>query len=105
MPPTFDATTAVPHAIASRFTMPSGSYSDGQANTVACESSWMTSGFGSIPDSQMTPDRVSRRCVDQSGDLRAQLRACPAPGAEHELDVRVEESGGAQQAPAGPSAW
>ena len=35
MPPTRDATTAVPHAIASRLTMPSGSYSDGQANTVA----------------------------------------------------------------------
>src|SRR6476620_5809622 len=29
MPPTFEATTAVPHAIASRLTMPSGSYSDG----------------------------------------------------------------------------
>ncbi len=35
MPPTLDPTTAVPQAMASRLTMPSGSYSDGQANTAA----------------------------------------------------------------------
>ncbi len=33
MPPTAEATTAVPQAIASRLTMPSGSYTDGQTNT------------------------------------------------------------------------
>ena len=60
MPPVFDATTAVPQAIASRFTMPSGSYTDGQANSVECDSSWMTSRLLSIPDSQMTPERVLR---------------------------------------------
>ncbi len=60
MPPTREPTTAVPHAIASRLTMPSGSYSDGQANTVACVSSWMTSCLGSISGIQITPDRVAR---------------------------------------------
>ena len=61
MPPTLDATTAVPQAIASRFTMPSGSYSDGHANTVAWLRTWMISALGSISFSQITPDRVSRR--------------------------------------------
>jgi hypothetical protein len=63
IPPTAEATTAVPHAIASRLTIPSGSYSDGQANTVACDSSWMTSRLGSISGSQITPDRVARSPV------------------------------------------
>ncbi len=62
MPPTREATTAVPHAIASRFTIPNGSYSDGQANAVACDSNWMTSRLASMPDSQITPDLVSWRC-------------------------------------------
>ncbi len=57
MPPTRDATTAVPQAIASRFTMPSGSYTDGQANTVACVSSWMISRLGSMSGIQNTPVR------------------------------------------------
>ena len=62
MPPTRDATTAVPQAIASRFTMPSGSYTDGQANTRACDSSWMTSRLASMPEISTTPDlaEVSR---------------------------------------------
>ena len=60
MPPTREPTTAVPHAIASRLTIPSGSYSDGQANTVACVSSWMTSCLGSISGIHTTPDRVAR---------------------------------------------
>ena len=46
--------------MASRLTIPSGSYSDGQAKTVACDSSWMTSRLGSISGSQITPDRVAR---------------------------------------------
>ena len=37
--------------------MPSGSYREGQANTVACVNSWMTSRCGSISGSQITPDR------------------------------------------------
>ena len=40
--------------------MPSGSYSDGQANTVACVSSWMISCLGCISGIQTTPDRSSR---------------------------------------------
>jgi hypothetical protein len=58
IPPVRDPTTAVPHAMASRFTMPSGSYTDGQANTVACVSSWMTSDLGSISGIQTTPERA-----------------------------------------------
>ena len=58
-----DPGTAVPQAIASRFTIPSGSYSDGQVNTVACDSSWMTSRLGSISGIQITPDRVACRPV------------------------------------------
>jgi hypothetical protein len=61
IPPTRDATTAVEHAIASRFTIPSGSYTEGQQKTVACESSWMTSFFGSISRIQTTPSRDSRK--------------------------------------------
>ena len=60
MPPTRDPTTAVPQAMASRLTMPSGSYSDGQANTAAWVSSWITSCLGSISGIQITPDRVVR---------------------------------------------
>src|ERR1017187_7230578 len=61
MPPTRQATTAAPHAIASRFTMPRGSYSEGHAKTVAWLRSWITSGLASIPASQMTPERAARR--------------------------------------------
>jgi hypothetical protein len=57
MPPTRDATTAVAHAIASRLTMPSGSYTDGHTNASACVSSWMTSALGSISGIQSTPER------------------------------------------------
>ena len=60
MPPTADATTAVPHAIASRLTMPSGSYTEGQTNTVACDSSGTTSLRGSMSEIHTTPSRRSR---------------------------------------------
>src|SRR6185312_1292828 len=59
MPPTAEATTAVSQAIASRLTIPSGSYTDGQTNSVACVSSCTTSGRGSISEIQTTPVRVS----------------------------------------------
>ena len=60
MPPTAEATTAVSQAMASRLTMPSGSYTDGQANTVACDSTWRTWARGSICSIQITFPRVSR---------------------------------------------
>jgi hypothetical protein len=53
MPPVALATTAVSHAMASRLTIPSGSYTDGHTNTVAFVRIWMTSGLGSILSSQM----------------------------------------------------
>ncbi len=40
--------------------MPSGSYTDGQTNTVACVSSWTRSGRGSISSTQTTPSLVAR---------------------------------------------
>ena len=76
MPPTREPTTAVPHAIASRFTMPSGSYTDGQAKTSACVSSWMISGLGSISGIQITPDRVACSAGHQRGRPRRQAPAC-----------------------------
>jgi len=80
MPPTRDPTTAVPHAIASRFTMPSGSYTDGQAKAVACESSWMTSGLGSISGIQTTPVRDACRpdTSDVTSSRSSAVSAAPA---------------------------
>jgi hypothetical protein len=56
---TSEATTAVPQAMASRFTMPSGSYTDGQTNTVDAESSWRTSAVSSIRRTHTTPGRAA----------------------------------------------
>ncbi len=80
IPPTADATTAVPQAIASRLTMPSGSYSEGQANTVACVSSWITARLGSISGIQMTPDRAARRSATRLSTSAASsgVSGCPA---------------------------
>ena len=97
MPPTRDATTAVSQAIASRLTMPSGSYTDGQANTSACVSSWMTSFLGSISGIQITPDRdacSSATSEDTSAPSSGRVRRA---GAEHELRRRVERRGRPQQ--------
>jgi hypothetical protein len=80
IPPTRDAATAVPQAIASRFTIPSGSYTDGQANTVACVSSWTISGRGSMSGIQITPSR-SLRSPATSDDTSASswgVSAAPA---------------------------
>ena len=75
-----DPTTAVPHAMASRFTMPRGSYTDGQANTVAWVSSWMTSGLVSISGIHTTPDLVARRPFTSSVTSAScsGVSACPA---------------------------
>ena len=80
IPPVRDPTTAVPHAMASRFTMPSGSYTDGQANTVACVSSWMTSGLASISGIHTTPEREVRRPSTSSVTSASSsgVSACPA---------------------------
>ena len=80
MPPTRDATTAVPHAIASRFTMPSGSYTDGQTKTSAFVSSWITSGLGSISGIQITPDRdsCSPATSDDTSAPSSAVSAAPA---------------------------
>ena len=69
-----DATTAVSQAIASRLTIPSGSYTEGQTNRVAWVSSWTTSGRGSISEIHTTPVRVSCR------DSTAAAVAAPSPG-------------------------
>jgi hypothetical protein len=65
--------------------MPSGSYTDGQANTVACVSSWMTSDLGSISGIQITPDlappfRPVRRPSTSSVTSASSsgVSACPA---------------------------
>src|SRR4029079_14344182 len=58
MPPTSEATTAVAHAIASRFTIPNGSYPDGQTKTLAAESISRILLIGSISRTQNTPLRT-----------------------------------------------
>ncbi len=60
MPPVAVATTAVSQAMASRFTMPIGSYTDGHTNTVAWVRIWTTSALGSISEIQTTPALLSR---------------------------------------------
>ena len=57
MPPVAVATTAVSQAIASRFTMPIGSYTDGHTNTVLCVRICTTSRLGSIFRIHSTPAR------------------------------------------------
>ncbi len=90
MPPTALATTAVSQAIASRLTMPSGSYTDGQTNTVAWVSSWVSSVRGSMSRIQTTPVRVAARCSTAAAVSAAISGVSGAPGAEHQLDVGVE---------------
>ena len=46
--------------------MPSGSYTDGQTNTVACDSSCTTSALGSISRIHTTPGRRARRTLTSS---------------------------------------
>ena len=104
MPPTREATTAVPHAIASRLTMPSGSYSDGQANTVACDSSWMTSRLASISGIQITPDRVARSSSTSPSTSAASSGVSGCARAQHELRRRVELRPPPAAAPGRPSA-
>src|SRR6478609_11987274 len=58
MPPTSDATTAVAHGIASKLTIPSGSYTDGHTKTVAAESISRILLIGSISRTQNTPVRA-----------------------------------------------
>ena len=97
MPPTADATTAVPQAMASRLTMPSGSYTEGQTNTAAWLSSWMTWGRGSISGIQCTPSAYPLQLLDQLAEFTADLRGVRGARAQHQLGVRVEGAGGAQQ--------
>jgi hypothetical protein len=80
IPPTRDATTAVPHAIASRFTIPRGSYTDGQANAVACVSSWTISRRGSMSGIQITPSRAFRSPAtsDDTSSSSSGVSAAPA---------------------------
>ena len=97
MPPTRDATTAVEQAIASRLTMPSGSYTDGQTNTSACVSSWMTVRLG---QHLRDPDHPGPRRLQpghQRGHLGAELGRVRRPGAQHELRRRVERGRRPQQ--------
>ncbi len=59
MPPVAVATTAVWHAMASRFTIPSGSYTEGHTNTVACDIISITSERGTSPSIQVIRPRAS----------------------------------------------
>ena len=85
--------------------MPSGSYSDGQANTVAWLRIWITSRLASIPDSQITPDRCRPQLLDQAGDLGFEFGGVGLAGAQHQLRRRVDAARPPAAAPAGPSAW
>ena len=104
IPPTALATTAVSQPIASRFTMPSGSYTDGQTKTVACVSSCTTSARGSI---SLDPDHAGALVASRAtarfglgGDLGRVRRA----GTQHQLDRRIEPVGRAPAGARGPSA-
>ena len=79
MPPTREPTTAVPHAIASRLTMPSGSYTDGQTKMSAFVSNWMISGLGSISGIHSTPDLVACRAATRSATSAPSSAVSAAP--------------------------
>ena len=97
MPPTADATTAVSQAMASRFTMPSGSYTDGQAKTVAWDSTWRTvAARQHLLDPQHVAAaglQMGERVVELLGDL-GRVRGA---GQQHHLGVRIELLGRADQ--------
>ena len=97
MPPTAEATTAVSQAIASRLTMPSGSYTEGQAKTVACDSTWRTWPRGSISSIHSTLPRLAFRWAKASPNWLGDLRRVGGAGQQHHLGVGVELLGRADQ--------
>ena len=97
MPPVAVPTTAASQAIASRLTMPSGSYTDGQTNVVAAESTAQSSSRGSIRSIHTTPPRTPSAASTSPCHLGHDLRRVRRPGAEHELDLRGQPLRGAQQ--------
>ena len=104
MPPIADATTAVSHAIASRLTMPSGSYTDGHTNTVACDSSGTTSRRASISWIQTTPVRVRLRSSTVAAVSAAISLVSGAPAQSTSWIVRVERRAPPRAGAPAPSA-
>ena len=84
--------------------MPSGSYSEGQANTVACVSNWITSRLGSISGYPDHPGPRRAQVRHQPGHLGGQLGGVGLPGAQHQLGRRVQLLRGPQQHRQRPSA-
>ena len=97
MPPTSLATTAAPQAIASRLTMPSGSYTDGQTNTVEADSTCLTSVESKHAVEPEHPRSGSLQLGDGGLRLGGDLRGVRGARAEHELDARVEMVGRGDQ--------
>ncbi len=97
MPPTSEATTAVAHAIASRFTIPSGSYTDGHTKTVAAESISRILPIGSISRTQNTPVRDAGQLLHRRRHLGGDLRGVGCAGAQHQLHLGREVVRGRDQ--------
>ena len=105
MPPTSEATTAVPHAIASRFTMPSGSYTDGQTKTVAAERISRILPIGSISRTQNTPVRARGQLLRPPRPTSAAISGVSgAPAHSTSCTSGCELVGGGDQVRARPSA-
>ena len=78
MPPTSEAITAVPQAIASRLTIPSGSYTEGQMKAVAAERISRILPMGRNSCTQKMPLRGGQfgdGGADLGGDLQGVRRA------------------------------
>ena len=87
MPPTSLATTAAPQAIASRLTMPSGSYTDGQTKTVDADSTCTTRAGSACRRTRTRPRRCACSSAIAGRRLGADLRGVRRAGAEHQLDA------------------
>ena len=73
--------------------MPNGSYTDGQTKAVAAERISRISCTGRISRTQNTPLRSCGQVRDGGGHLGGDLRGVGSPGAQHQLNLRIEAVG------------
>lgn len=73
------ATTGASQAMASRITIPKGSYTDGQQNTDASVMSWTTAGRGTISRIHRMPPRRSARLATLAPTSQASSSVSGAP--------------------------
>ena len=105
MPPTSLATTAAPQAIASRLTMPSGSYTDGQTNTVEADEHLLDLGQRQHPVEPEHARPLSPAVRRWPSAVSAAISGVSgAPAQQHQLHARVEMVGRRDQVRRRPSA-